>query len=124
MEDKLQKMHGCKSKEALDQFLDTAFDFRWSDAFGSWKLLKKYVSMQDEAIAILFNIAAVLTQQAVQIDGQGVEGLRDTARKFQAGHVLHICRLDFQRVSTGVFRTGICKQYSGAPCFNHRLSPQ
>ena len=56
--------------------------FTWYDAFKSHKRVEAY-SLNLERAAVLFNVGAVLTQQALAADSSTSAGLLECARKFQ-----------------------------------------
>ena len=56
--------------------------FKWFDAFRPTRALEQS-SIHYEKAAILFNLAAVLTQQGLGYDRSTDSGLKDAARKFQ-----------------------------------------
>ena len=56
--------------------------FKWFDAFRPTRALEQS-SIHYEKAAILFNLAAVMTQQALGYDRSTDSGLKDAARKFQ-----------------------------------------
>ena len=58
--------------------------FKWYDAFRPSRALEQY-SIHFEKAAVLFNLGAVLTQQALGYDRNTDAGLKDAARKFQVG---------------------------------------
>lgn len=61
--------------------------FKWYDAFRPTRALEQS-SIHFEKAAILFNLGAVLTQQALGCDLKSDAGIKDAARKFQASHIL------------------------------------
>lgn len=63
--------------------------FTWYDAFRASKRTEQY-SIHFEKAAIMFNLGAVLTQQALACDRTQDQGMKDAARKFQVGPV-HPC---------------------------------
>ncbi len=56
--------------------------FKWFDAFRPTRALEQS-SIHYEKAAILFNLAAIMTQQALGYDRSTDSGLKDAARKFQ-----------------------------------------
>lgn len=56
--------------------------FKWFDAFRPTRALEQS-SIHFEKAAILFNLAAVMTQQALGYDRSTDSGLKDAAKKFQ-----------------------------------------
>ena len=56
--------------------------FKWFDAFRPTRALEQS-SIHYEKAAILFNLAAVMTQQALGYDRSTDSGLKDAAKKFQ-----------------------------------------
>lgn len=56
--------------------------FKWYDAFRPSRAMEQ-ASIHYEKAAVLFNLAAVLTQQALSHDRTTDAGLKDAARKFQ-----------------------------------------
>ena len=76
-------MRGC----GAGQWLSTAhwqvrIAFTWYDAFKSHKRVEAY-SLNLERAAVLFNVGAVLTQQALAADASTSSGLLECAKKFQ-----------------------------------------
>lgn len=61
--------------------------FKWFDAFRPTRALEQS-SIHYEKAAILFNLAAVMTQQALGYDRSTDSGLKDAARKFQVSSLL------------------------------------
>ena len=61
--------------------------FTWYDAFKSHKRMEAY-SLNLERAAVLFNVGAVLTQQALSADQSTPAGLIECARKFQVWTLL------------------------------------
>ena len=66
--------------------------FTWYDAFRASKRTEQY-SIHFEKAAIMFNLGAVLTQQALACDRTQDQGMKDAARKFQVGpvHSILLC---------------------------------
>ena len=56
--------------------------FTWYDAFRASKRTEQY-SIHFEKAAIMFNLGAVLTQQALACDRTQDQGMKDAAKKFQ-----------------------------------------
>ena len=56
--------------------------FTWYDAFRASKRTEQY-SIHFEKAAIMFNLGAVLTQQALACDRKQDQGMKDAAKKFQ-----------------------------------------
>lgn len=65
--------------------------FTWYDAFRASKRTEQY-SIHFEKAAIMFNLGAVLTQQALACDRTQDQGMKDAAKKFQeaAGAFAHL----------------------------------
>lgn len=64
--------------------------FTWYDAFKNTKRTEQF-SIHFEKAAVLFNIGAILSQQALQCDRTSDQGVKDAAKKFQVpffGHDL------------------------------------
>ena len=71
--------------------------FTWYDAFRASKRTEQY-SIHFEKAAIMFNLGAVLTQQALACDRTQDQGMKDAAKKFQvctvtsaSGTSQHLC---------------------------------
>lgn len=56
--------------------------FTWYDAFRASKRAEQY-SIHFEKAAVMFNIGAVLTQQALACDRTQDQGMKDAAKRFQ-----------------------------------------
>ena len=56
--------------------------FTWYDAFRASKRAEQY-SIHFEKAAVMFNLGAVLTQQALACDRTQDAGMKDAAKKFQ-----------------------------------------
>lgn len=56
--------------------------FTWYDAFRASKRAEQY-SIHFEKAAVMFNLGAVLTQQALACDRTQDQGMKDAAKKFQ-----------------------------------------
>ncbi len=56
--------------------------FTWYDAFRASKRTEQY-SIHFEKAAVMFNLGAVLTQQALACDRTQDQGMKDAAKKFQ-----------------------------------------
>lgn len=65
--------------------------FTWYDAFRASKRAEQY-SIHFEKAAVMFNLGAVLTQQALACDRTQDQGMKDAAKKFQeaAGAFAHL----------------------------------
>ena len=66
--------------------------FKWFDAFRATRALEQS-SIHFEKAAILFNLGAVLTQQALGCDLSSDSGVKEAAKKFQVTLSLH-CQFD------------------------------
>ena len=86
------KLHHCRYYCGLSM-METRFPisrerdhvhigFKWYDAFRPTRSLEQ-CSIHFEKAAVLFNLGAVLTQQALGYDRSTDAGLKDAARKFQ-----------------------------------------
>lgn len=62
--------------------------FTWYDAFRASKRTEQH-SIHFEKAAVMFNIGAVLTQQALACDRTQDQGMKDAAKKFQV-RCIHI----------------------------------
>ena len=62
--------------------------FKWYDAFRATRALEQS-SIHFEKAAILFNLGAVLTQQALGCDLSSDSGVKEAAKKFQVIILLH-----------------------------------
>ena len=62
--------------------------FKWFDAFRATRALEQS-SIHFEKAAILFNLGAVLTQQALGCDLSSDSGVKEAAKKFQVILLLH-----------------------------------
>ncbi len=61
---------------------DVNVSFTWYDAFRATKRTEQF-SVHFEKAAVLFNIGAVLTQQALAVDRATDAGLKEAAKRFQ-----------------------------------------
>lgn len=66
---------------------DVNVSFTWYDAFRASKRTEQH-SVHFEKAAILFNIGAVVTQQALAADRTTDAGLKEASRKFQVCNTL------------------------------------
>ena len=64
--------------------------FTWYDAFRASKRTEQY-SIHFEKAAIMFNLGAVLTQQALACDRTQDQGMKDAAKKFQVHTSISCC---------------------------------
>ena len=62
--------------------------FTWYDAFRASKRTEQY-SIHFEKAAVMFNIGAVLTQQALACDRTQDQGMKDAAKRFQVITHMH-----------------------------------
>lgn len=82
--------------------------FKWFDAFRPTRAMEQQ-SIHYEKAAVLFNLGAVLTQQALGCDLKSDAGIKDAARKFQVSHPFSTPRQISQvKLPSSSSKPGIC----------------